>query len=159
METLAEKVLQEFLAAQPERDSSAPVRSNCYHFSDTQESADYCLALVLSGDKRATTSVLWAYEAEEEPLPEVGQLDVITDFAGTPCCLIETTGVEICPYEDVGETFAFEEGEGDKSLASWRSVHWEFCRQECVALGREATLDMPLVLQRFSLVHVFDEVP
>ena len=158
METLADRLLREFLAAHSECASSALVRSDCYHFSDTQESANYCLALVLSRDKRATTSVLWAYEAEEEPLPEVGQLDVITDFAGTPRCLIETTGVEIRSYEDVDETFAFEEGEGDKSLAYWQSVHWEFCRKECATLAREATLDMPLVLQRFSLVHVFEEV-
>ena len=47
--------------------------------------------LVRDGPKRATAGLLAEYEAEAEPLPQVGELSVILDGAGTPICVIRTS--------------------------------------------------------------------
>jgi uncharacterized protein YhfF len=108
---------------------------------------------VLSGEKRATAGLLWSYEAEAEPFPEVGKLTVITDWSGAPKCIIETTAVEIKPFKDVDSRFAFEEGEGDKTLESWRKEHWKFFSAECNELDMEPNEDMPVVLECFKVVY------
>ncbi len=111
-----------------------------------------CAELVLKGEKRATAGLLWGYEEEDEPLPEIGQLTVITNWAKMPQCIIETTSVEIRPFDEVDAEFAFEEGEGDKSLEFWRKVHWKFFSHECQELGKDPHEKMPVILERFKIV-------
>ena len=86
-------------------------------------------------------------------MPEVGHLQVVTDWAGKPVCIIEITSVEKCKYRDVSAEFAAEEGEGDKSLQWWREAHWQFFSLECEELGIEPTAEMLLVLERFKRVY------
>ncbi len=111
-----------------------------------------CAELVLKGEKRATAGLLWGYEEEDEPLPEIGQLTVITNWAKIPQCITETTSVEIRPFDEVDAEFAFEEGEGDKSLEFWRKVHWKFFSHECKELGKDPHEKMPVILERFKIV-------
>ncbi|MCD6425597.1 MAG: ASCH domain-containing protein [Anaerolineales bacterium] len=106
---------------------------------------------MLRGEKRATAGLKWSYEAEDESLPEIGQLSVITNWNGDPQCIVEVTSVEIMPYNEVSADFAIEEGEGDKSLEFWRRVHWEFFSMECADIGREPTKDMPVILEKFKI--------
>jgi uncharacterized protein YhfF len=83
--------------------------------------------LVRDGPKRATTSRLDDYDAEADPIPAPGDHSVILDGDGRPICIIRTTAVEIRPYGDVDDAFAWDEGEGDRSLADWRRGHeWYF---------------------------------
>src|SRR5512138_3016035 len=42
-------------------------------------------------------------EAAGKPLPEIGALGVVTDWRGAPLCVIETTHVEIVPFDRVEE--------------------------------------------------------
>ena len=123
-----------------------------FYFDDNQPSADELAALVMAGTKRATASLLWSYQAEGEPLPQVGDLSLVTDWAGEPQCVIETTTVQVVPYEQVPEAFAATEGEGDGSLAYWRRAHWACFGRECARLGREPQLDMPVVCERFEVI-------
>ena len=57
------------------------------------------------------------------PLPKAGDLSVVTNWARTPLCVIETQRVEIVPYEEVSADFAATEGEGDGSLRYWQQAH------------------------------------
>lgn len=123
-----------------------------FYFCADEENANHCANLVLQGEKRATASLLWSYEPEDETLPEVGQLSVITNWDGDPQCIVEVTSVQIIPFNEVPADFAYEEGEGDKSLEFWRRVHWEFFSQECKQIGREPTEDMPVVLEKFKVL-------
>jgi len=38
-------------------------------------------------------------------------------------------------------------------LAEWRDVHWAFFSRRCAELGRVASLDMPVVCERFERVY------
>lgn len=101
---------------------------DAWAFGATPEMADELLALVLEGTKSATASSLWDYQAEGEELPRVGQFDIVLDGAGSPAAIIETIAVDIVPFNEVSAEHAFEEGEGDRSLAYWREVHESFWR-------------------------------
>ncbi len=127
-----------------------------FHFTDNAKGADELAALIVSGAKRAAASLLWGYEADHEPLPYPGALAIVTDWNGAPCCVIETRRVEIVAFEDVDPMFAETEGEGDGSLRWWREAHWKFFTRECARIGREPTTRMPVVCERFEVVHPRD---
>ena len=133
---------------------SLPERYNdAWGFGNTPKMADELGALVVDGVKTATCGLLWQFEAENEPLPKVGDLDIVLDGNGDPLCVIELTEVEIKPYNEVDAQFAYEEGEGDRSLDYWRKLHWEFFGEICEEIGRELDEAMPLVCQRFRVVY------
>ncbi|MEL6606287.1 MAG: ASCH domain-containing protein [Cyanobacteria bacterium J06614_10] len=122
-----------------------------FSFGDTRKSADALALLVLEGKKQATASLLWDYKVDDS-LPQVGDLAIVTDGIGSPLCLIETVSVEVIPFKDVSVEFAKAEGEGDCSLSYWRSEHWEFFGRVCKKLGKERSLDMPVVCEHFRTV-------
>jgi uncharacterized protein YhfF len=122
-------------------------------WGDSPTMADELGALIAAGTKTATSSALWEYEAEGEPLPEVGVKTVVLDGNGDPLCIVETTEVEVRPYDEVGATFAYEEGEGDRSLEYWREAHWRFFSRTLPNIGREPITDMPLVCERFRVIY------
>lgn len=105
--------------------------------------------LVRDGPKRATAGLLSEFEDETVPMPKAGDLSVILDGAGVPVCVIRTTQVEIRRFGDVDEAFAWDEGEGDRTLAWWRQAHmWFFFEQET-----RIDEDTPMVLERFELLY------
>lgn len=121
-------------------------------FGATPEQADELLGLVLSGAKTATAEALWDYEAAGEELPTQGALGIVTDGRGVPRALVITTEVEIVPFDEVSAEHAYLEGEGDRSLATWREVHQQLFTDHA-AHGRGFTRDMPVVLQRFAVLY------
>lgn len=104
--------------------------------------------LVRDGPKRATTSLLADWEEEGEPLPIPGAHSIVLDGAGEAVCIIRTTSVETRPFGAVDEAFAFDEGEGDRTLASWRQAHLSYF----AAVGTIVTEDTIMVLERFEVV-------
>ncbi|SFB37953.1 ASCH domain-containing protein [Clostridium frigidicarnis] len=44
----------------------------------------------MNGEKTATTSLHYLYEVENEDLPKIGELSIITDFDGNAKCIIKT---------------------------------------------------------------------
>ncbi len=125
-----------------------------WHFCDNQHDADDCANLVVSGDKRATCHSLWGLEQRGEPLPQVGELNIVTNWAGEAICIIETTQVDIVPLNQISAEQAFIEGEGDKSLGYWQKVHWDYYTRELTELSLEPKPDMPVVFEQFRVVHL-----
>jgi uncharacterized protein YhfF len=115
-------------------------------FGHTKEEADALCALVLDGKKTATSAAL--YHFEEEPPPEPGDRAVILDGDNRPRCVIEFTDVEPAVFNEIDAKFAFDEGEGDRSLAHWRKAHQAFFTQE----GYFAP-DMLLLCQHFRVIE------
>ena len=109
--------------------------------------------LVLTGRKTATSSAYECYLAEGEELPRPGQYGVITDGKDSAVCIIREKTVRIIPYKEIGEEHACREGEGDRTLAYYRSVHEPFFREELASCGREFSDDSLIVLEEFELVY------
>lgn len=122
-------------------------------FGYGKEVADDLSDLVVKGIKTATASNYALYEVENEPLPKVGDYSVILDGDEKAVAIIETTSVEICPFDEVTAAHAFLEGEGDRSLAYWRDVHETFFKQELEEINQPFHDKISVVCERF--VRVF----
>ena len=121
-------------------------------YGDSPELSEALLALIRSGQKRAGTSLLWTIEAENETVPQVGDVALVVDHLNQPALICRNTQVEIVPYNQVTAEYAAIEGEGDGSLAYWREAHWDFFTRECQRIGREPVETMPVVCTVFELV-------
>lgn len=128
-------------------------------FGDSPGLSEELLALIVSGRKRAGTSLLWAHEADGEPLPEVGRLEIVVDHLGEPALVTRALWVEVTPFDAVTAAYAAVEGEGDGSLAYWQEGHRAFFGRECARIGREASPSMPVVCCIFELLHVVPRPP
>jgi uncharacterized protein YhfF len=114
-----------------------------FAFGDGPALADKLLELVLKGVKTATCST------EDEPnLSTPGERWIVLDGHGMPRCVIESTEVTFRRYSEVDAAFAYDEGEGDRSLAFWRSAHRDYFDRQ--GKFRE---DMMLMCERFRLVE------
>jgi uncharacterized protein YhfF len=104
-----------------------------FAFGDGPALADELAALVVTGRKTAT-----CMSPDDPNRPQVGQRWVVLDGRAEPVCVIE-----------VDERFAFDEGEGDRTLETWRRNHR-------IYFGRLGTFaeDMRLVCERFRVVEV-----
>ncbi|TPQ36184.1 ASCH domain-containing protein [Bradyrhizobium guangdongense] len=118
-----------------------------FAFGDGPALADELVELVIKGAKTATCST------EDEPnTSSPGEQWVVLDGSGEPRCVIESTEITYRRYNEVEADFAYEEGEGDRSLAYWRDAHRNYFGR----LGRFSE-DMMLMCERFRLVEVFDD--
>jgi uncharacterized protein YhfF len=146
----AEKFWQEFLAFKGADPNTK--YSDCYYFHDNEEWANKLLAMVLSGQKRATASILKAYELEGVRVPQVGDYSIITDWAGVPGCVIQTTKITIIPFNEMTYDICKREGEDD-CLETWLEGHRRFFTDELKALGARFTEDMPVLFEDFEVVY------
>lgn len=133
---------------------AADATYSSWQFGHGREQGDRLLACVLDGPKRATAGALAAYEHDGEAIPKAGDFSVVTDGAGVGRCVIRTVSVEVTPFDQVDAAFAYDEGEGDRTLEYWRRVHWDYFSREMAGFGQVASLDMPVVCERFELVYV-----
>ena len=138
---MVEKFWEEFTAA---TGISGPYDAWEFGGPSFPDMATKLALLVRDGPKRATAGLV----VDDEPVPEEGDLSVILDVEGSPVCVIRTTGVEIRRFGDVDETFAWDEGEGDRTLQWWREAHVKFFER----VGHRVDEDSLMVLERFELL-------
>ena len=131
--------------------AAASVPPPAWAFGDTPEAADTLVGLVLTGAKTATVSPVAEYEASGATFPSVGDLAIVLDGRAHPRALIRTTGVRVARFMEVDAAHAWAEGEGDRSLESWRAVHEEYYRRSARSGGVEFGPDMELVLETFEV--------
>lgn len=143
-----------FRAANPNGDcdiETKPIMTD--YFGDSPEMADLLLVPILKGIKTATCSSLWEWEHENEAPLVPGTLTAIIDGSGDARCIIETLEVTQTPYNEVDAKFAYDEGEGDRTLEYWRTSHWEFFSRTLPRIDKQPTQDMPLLCERFGVIY------
>src|SRR5262245_38076766 len=153
MTTNVERYWNQYLDSLP-REQEQPRRYvESFSFGFTPADAREIAQLVLNGTKTATGSVLWSYEADKKPLPTVGDTWIVTAGSDMPVCIIRTTEVRIIPFDEVTADYAWEGGEEDRSLTSWREIYWEYIERECQRLGLAPNTKAPLVMERFHVLY------
>ncbi len=120
-----------------------------FAFADTPEVQTELARLVLDDDKRATAGL---HGIPDEPTPTVGQHDVVLDGTGAPVCLIRTEEVRSLPFGERDPAFAWDEGEGSRTLADWTDIHQRFFGRETEELGIAFGDDTLVNFERFSVV-------
>lgn len=147
----ARKLWEEYRVAHPDRaiDTEPP---SAEVFGDHAELTDELLGLVLDGTKRATASLVVEFAIEGQPLPRIGSHWIACDSAGRPRAILRSTELRIGTFASVDEQFAYDEGEDDRSLASWRDNHARYWRRVTAGLGFEWSEEHEIVFERFSVV-------
>ena len=142
---------EDYRAAVPGAVAAAP-EYTAEFFGDSVELADELLALVTYGPKRATAALVVEFAEEGELLPRVGSHWIACDGRGKPAVVIRSTELRIGTFDSVDAAFAYDEGEDDRSLESWRREHWRYWERTRAAVGREFTPEHEVVFERFSVV-------
>lgn len=124
-----------------------------WYFGNTSEMARELAELILRGEKRATATLLESAELHPESAPIDDGYSVVTDFENNPMCVIRTTEIRHFPFDEVDAEFAFDEGEGDKTLEYWRKIHHEFFTKDAAENGVEFNEKSIVVCERFELLY------
>lgn len=146
---MIEKYWQEFL-----QKNNKPLDTKYYadfSFGNTQELADELLELVLTGEKTATTSAEEEYLILGEKEPKIGDYSIVTDFAGTPKCVIETKEVLKLKFKEMTFDICRLEGE-DSVLETWQSGHKKLFEEVGKEVGYQFDPEMMLVFEKFKVV-------
>jgi uncharacterized protein YhfF len=113
-----------------------------FAFGDSPELADRLLAYVLGGTKRATVGT------PDEAGPEAGQVWGVLDGAGELRCAIRTVETRLGRLDTVDVAFAWDEGEGDRTIEDWLEGHRRYYRRN----GVDDPDALVVVFERFEVV-------
>ncbi len=153
MKSWADQYWQQYLTSLPCEEDLPTRYVEASTFGFTKRDASEIAALIIKGVKTATGTVLWSYEADGDPIPQVEDHWIVNDGDGKPICIIQTTDVSIIPFDEVPEIYAYEGGEEDRSLETWRPMYWQYILSECQRIGREPHEKAPLVMEHFAVVY------
>lgn len=121
-------------------------------YGHTRAVADELAALIAEGQKRAHATLERDFEAEGDALPRSGEHVVVLDGRGTPRAIVHLTHVERRYFGDIDDEFAFECGEGDRTLAWWLTAYRQEFAERAEAQGFQVGERAVLILEYFELV-------
>jgi uncharacterized protein YhfF len=136
------------------RDPQAPDAYRLLRFGGKDAALATELAnLVVGGSKRATATLLRDFETGVEPVfPKPGHFWVLINGAGDPLSVVRTTQVDVVAFGEVDAAFAWDEGEGDRSLTWWRNAHMRYFGSQAAADGFVFDEYSKVVLERFAVI-------
>jgi uncharacterized protein YhfF len=121
-------------------------------FGHTRALADELAALIRGGHKRAHATLERDFEVEGDELPRAGEHVVVLNGAGQPQAIVRTTHVERCYFNEIDDSFAFEAGEGERTLAWWLTAHRQDFAERAEREGFQVGERAILILEHFELV-------
>ncbi len=128
-----------------------------YYFCDNKKDADELAELVKNRVKAATSSLYLLYDLENEDLPKINELSIVTDFEGNAIAIINNKKVDIIKFCEVTEELASKEGEGDKSLEYWRKVHIDIFTKWLKEFDILFDESMEIVYESFEVLFSIDD--
>ena len=153
MEARAKAFLDSYLETLSASEREGFTSFSAEHFCAEEVGANACATLVHDGVKKATCSMKYWYETEGLPMPAVDHLMVVLTWNGEPSSIIRVTQVSECRFREITAEWALAEGEGDRTLESWRRGHRAFFEKECEQIGVPFTEDIVLVQEHFQVVY------
>mgnify|MGYP001157931385 CR=1 FL=1 len=128
-------------------------------FGDSAALSEQLLGLIRAGKKRGGASLVWSHAFANEALPAVGDIEIVLDHCNRLALITCSIQVDVKPFSAVGADFAAVEGEGDGTLEYWQREHWRYFTRECRRIGRQPEQSMPVVCERFELLHDLATMP
>lgn len=129
-----------------------PGKESINTFGSGEYQANSLMGLVKQRRKTAASSAFEMYTADEK-MPEKGLISIIVGGNGIPGCIIETTKVVIKKFDEIQDSDARREGEGDLSLKHWQEVHRYFFTLEYREKGKTFHEQIPVVYEEFKLLY------
>jgi uncharacterized protein YhfF len=65
--------------------------------------------------------------------------------------VLRSTDVRVGPLSSVDESFAWDEGEGDRTRDDWLRMHRDYFRRALAKLGQPFDDEIEVVFERFEL--------
>jgi uncharacterized protein YhfF len=121
-------------------------------FGHSRAVADELAALIAEGTKRAHATLERDFEAEGDDLPRPGDHVVVLDGRGTPQAVVRTRHVERRYFNEIDDEFAFECGEGERTLAWWLTAYRQEFAERAEAQGFQVNERSVLILEYFDRV-------
>lgn len=137
------------------RDTKLPSNTTyieSFAFGINEEIANSLLELVLSGTKTATCSSKIEYEITNTKIPQIGDYSIVTNWAGTPKCIIKTVAVTYMKFKEMTYNICKREGE-DENLDSWINGHVEHFTAIADKLMFEFNHDLEILFEDFIVVY------
>ena len=147
----AERMWSDYAASRSEL-AATGTEHTVEQFGDSRSLADELLELVVHGPKRATADLVAELTRDGDPLPRVGGHWIACDGAGRPRVVLRSVELRLGPFDSVDEAFAFDEGEDDRTLASWKDNHQRYWKRTCAARGVEWSAQQEVMFERFEVV-------
>jgi uncharacterized protein YhfF len=145
----AERMWADYLTAHPGRDQEQPPSER---FGDSPALADELLGLVTHGPKRATAGAVADYQHSGELLPRIGDHWIVHDGAGAPQVVLRSVELRLGPLDTVDDTFAWDEGEDDRTRDAWLDSHTRYFQRTLGRIGVEFHSRIDVVFERFRVV-------
>lgn len=111
------------------------------------------LDLIISGAKTGTFSLPRELE-EAGCYPQPGDFVILIHYDGRPGCLVRVEDCALVPFAEVGPEQLVLEGPGAREPATWRAIHEAYWTPTLAAWGEPFRDDLPVLVQRFRLLHV-----
>ena len=110
------------------------------------------IAALLAGKKRAAFFPYSSYVVDDGLIPVSGEHYIILGTGRQPVCVIQTTRVQVVPFDQVTMEMVAKEGE-DSSMEEWREKTRENLEEEGQIVGFEFSPDIKLVYMEFEVVY------
>jgi uncharacterized protein YhfF len=110
--------------------------------------------LVAARRKQGTAHLLFDFEINKIPRRKVGDYWVVPTFDNEPLFLLRVVDVFVMPFNQVPESFAKREGEGEQTQRWWQDAHRAYFMPQCKKWGVEWREDLPTVCESFELVVI-----
>lgn len=124
-----------------------------WYFHNNKEDANRLGQLVVTGKKKAGSSLYAWYEDANADLPKIGTRHIITDFDGKALAIIATKNVDTIPFNQISEAYAeMDMGTNFEPLKKWKKAHWDFFASALAQSGEKPTEDMLIVCERFETI-------
>lgn len=83
-----------------------------------------------------------------------GAYSILTNWDEMKQILIQTTNINIVPFNKVTKQHARNEGEGTKTLRYWRKVHKKFFAEELTKEQQSFSEEILIVCETFHVVKI-----
>ena len=114
--------------------------------------ADELAELIVTGIKRAHTTLEHDFTADNDSLPQPGDHLVVLDGRGRPRAIVRNHHVERRHFDEIDDAFAFEAGEGDLTLRWWLTAHRQEFAERAEREGFQVGERVVLILEYFERV-------
>lgn len=144
---------ENFISTLPENSVYNTKRYISEKWGNSNRMASDLAALLKNGSKKAACSSVWEFEESGDEIPKPGLITIILDGNDVPQCIVETVDVIQKKFYDVDLDFILAEGEGFKTVESWRDAHWDYFGETLGKFGKNPQKDMPLICEYFKVIY------
>lgn len=120
-----------------------------WHFGQNKKQADELFELVLQGEKTATS---YLYNENEKLAND--SYSILTNWDKDKQILIQTTNIDVLPFNKVTKQHAHNEGESTKTLRYWRKIHKKFFTEELAKKGQSFSEYTLIACETFCVVKI-----